>query len=143
MKTVHFDALGDSLINGKRPEFDNPNDWTQEDMTRWFAKHNDHYRMAWNLRCMALSYHMKTYTPDNDPLLSENPPSALVKRDTEERVEYVVWCDYGNDEEVTYWSDLARAQEYWWKLVNETDSEVKLKRVTTETVLRTHRHSDN
>ncbi len=83
-----------------------------------------------------------TYTPEDDPILNEKPP---VKRDTpgwEEKVEYVVWCKYGNEEEANVpYSDLAAAQDYWEELVNTPNlPEVKLKRVTTETVMR---HTNN
>ncbi len=137
MKKVRFNALGASLLNGKPPEFDNPHDWSQADMASWFTKHQDHYNMAWNIRCMALGHHMKTYTPEDDPILTGKPPVNR-DRDREEKVEYVVWCKYGNEEEasVTY-SSLAAAQDVWWERVNTPNlPEVKLKRVTTETVMR-------
>ncbi len=72
MEKVHFDALGDTLINGKRPTFDNPNGWTQDDMARWFELHMERFIMGWNIRCMALNHHMKNYTPTTDPLLTES-----------------------------------------------------------------------
>ena len=72
MDSVYFDALGDKLINGKKPTFDNPNNWTQADMKRWFELHREKHDIAWNIRCMVLNYHMNSYTPTTDPLLTEN-----------------------------------------------------------------------
>jgi len=73
MVKAHYETLGEAIINFNDPIFNTPHNWTHADMKLWFSKHEVQYKMGWPGRCMALSHHMKTYTPDNDPILNENP----------------------------------------------------------------------
>lgn len=61
----------------------------------------------------------------------------MIKRpDTETEKTYQVWSKSSDGDEatVTFTSEV-NASNYWWQLVNETDMQVKLKQVTTETVM--------
>ncbi len=45
--------------DGTSPEFDNPHNWTQEELSEVFSVINEKYSMAWNIKLMALSHHLK------------------------------------------------------------------------------------
>lgn len=60
----------------------------------------------------------------------------MIKRPIPEKEEaYQVWSKSSDgDEALVTFTNEVDASKYWWKLVNETNMQVKLKKVTTETV---------
>lgn len=61
----------------------------------------------------------------------------MIKRPIPEKEEtYQVWSKSsdGDEASVTFTNEVD-ASNYWWQLVNETAMLVKLKKVTTETVM--------
>ena len=62
----------------------------------------------------------------------------MIRRPIPEKEEtYQVWSkpSDGDDSTLVTFTNEVDASNYWWKLVNETDMQVKLKKVTTETVM--------
>ncbi len=55
--------------DGTSPEFDNPHNWTQEELSEVFSVINEKCSMAWNIKLMALSHHLK-----------QGPASAEIKK---------------------------------------------------------------
>ncbi len=44
--------------DGTSPEFNNPHNWTQEDLSEAYSVINEKFSMAWSIKLMALSHHL-------------------------------------------------------------------------------------
>ncbi len=57
MEKITFESFKDH--KGENPEFDNPHGWTQEELSEAYLVICEKFSMAWNIKLMALSYHVK------------------------------------------------------------------------------------
>ncbi len=57
MKIV-FESFKDHT--GSSPSFDNPHEWTLEELNELYRTLSETYSMAWNIKLMAVSHHLKS-----------------------------------------------------------------------------------